>query len=202
MKSIRINLKWDLIVLAVVAVIAFGVGWIIPGEPGADSQTIYNQITAIENLETFSYQFTHILQYDKDKSKNIFDKIPLTQKKYLATIDGETVLRVNLQKLKVNTSRNSDGSLKSIKIRYPHSEIGNIYLNHKTLKEYDVRNGFLNPVTPSDLKSCLIRAELEVKNEVKERGMLNRSDKRFEQLVTSWVRTFYGDTVNIDINAL
>lgn len=70
--------------------------------------TIREEVIPIAKLGTYEYNFTELMFLDKANNP-IGWKNPITSSRYLATIDGDVLIGVDAENMKIKTSRGAEG---------------------------------------------------------------------------------------------
>lgn len=101
----------------------------------------------------------------------------------------------------IKTSRNVEGELTSIQITLPHSQAGNPNLYQDTLVKYVEDKGIFDWFKPStdDLNELLKVAESNQLEKIEASGLLEESDKRVTELLTSFIKSTYGKDILVDV---
>lgn len=161
---------------------------------------IREEVVPIAKLGTYEYNFTELMFLDKANNP-IGWKNPITSSRYLATIDGDVLIGVDVEKMTIKTSRNVEGELTSIQITLPHSQAGNPNLYQDTLVKYVEDKGIFDWFKPStdDLNELLKVAESNQLEKIEASGLLEESDKRVTELLTSFIKSTYGKDILVDV---
>lgn len=170
--------------------------WLAPSDQG-EVKSIREQILPVTKLGTYDYNFTEILKFS-DSNKILNWDVPLTDNMYIATVDGTASIGVNLgdddqNKLTVNEDRDDEGHLRGVTINIPHSEVFNVAIDNSTLDVLDNRDNIFNHFTSDEFNALLASAQSEQKQKVQDSDLLDKSDQRIQDLITTAVHDITGD---------
>ena len=162
---------------------------------------IREEIVPIAKLGTYEYNFTELMYLDKANNP-IGWKNPVTSSRYLATIDGDVLIGVDVGKMRIKTTRSFEDEIASISITLPHSQASNPNLCQSTLVKYVEDKGIFDLFKPStdDLNKLLAVAETNQLEKIEESGLLEESDERVTELLTTFILNTYGQDIDVRIN--
>lgn len=162
---------------------------------------IREEVQPVAKLGTYEYQFTELMYLDKANNPLGWNN-PITSTRYLATIDGTVDIGVDARKMKIESTRNPDQSLKAIAITLPHSKAENPNLDQHTLKKYVEDKGIFDLFKPGtdDLSQLLTVAEDNQLHKIEESNLLEASDNRVAQLLADFIHSSYGDEVEVTVS--
>ena len=82
----------------------------------------------------------------------------------------------------------------------PHSTVGDVYLDHDTLKKYVEENGIFNffQVSTDDLNALYAQAEKDQTVKAEESGILEKSDERAEGLIENQIKSLHGEDIEVE----
>lgn len=162
---------------------------------------IREEIVPIAKLGTYEYNFTELMYLDKANNP-IGWKNPVTSSRYLATIDGDVLIGVDVGKMRIKTTRSLEDEIASISITLPHSQASNPNLYQSTLVKYVEDKGIFDLFKPStdDLNKLLAVAETNQLEKIEESGLLEESDERVTELLTTFIQNTYGQDIDVRIN--
>lgn len=165
-----------------------------------DSYSIREEIIPIAQLSTYDYCFTQVLFYTSTNNDNPFRlDIPFSENKYIATIDGQATIFVDAEKITFDPHYNMSNLLADIDIYIPHSEIKQpVMLDHESLKELENRDGFLNEFTEANFNDLFIETNQVQVQKIQESGLLQKSDERVQALISTQLRSIYGQDLGIN----
>lgn len=160
--------------------------------------SVREELQAISEYAAYQFNYTSILDFKDDiKWKGI--KIPFTYTEYIATIDGFMNIGIKADKTDIQEEKDSEGKVKKVIIKIPHSEILKNATDSNTLKEYDYDKNIFNPLKPGEYNQLRVKAEEKEKKKVLKSGILEKSDERIENLLLTHFQPLYGEDVKIEV---
>lgn len=201
-RFIKRNLTACVLGLLLVISVGFNLWLFLTRNPTTiTDDAIREEVVPIAKLGTYKYNFTELLFLDKANNP-IGLKNPITSSRYLATVDGSVLIGVDAENMQVSTSRNAKNELVSVGITLPHSRTENPNLDHDTLIKYVEDKGVFDWFKPStdDLNELFKVAESNQLEKIEASGLLEESDSRVEDLLTSFIKNTYGQDINVDVN--
>lgn len=163
------------------------------------TDSIREEIVPVAKLTTFEYNFTQIM-YLSDSNNILNIDNPITTKRYVATIDGTVPIQIDAEQISCEVEANDDGTLKKVSVTMPHSTVGDVYLDHDTLKKYVEENGIFNffQVSTDDLNALYAQAEKDQTVKAEESGILEKSDERAEGLIENQIKSLHGEDIEVE----
>lgn len=201
-RFIKANLIACLLGLALLVSLSWNAQLFLTRNPTVvTDDAIREEIVPIAKLGTYEYNFTELMHLDKANNP-IGWKNPITSSRYLATIEGDVLIGVDVGKMEIKTARNPKDELTSIAITLPHSKAGNPNLYQDTLVKYVEDKGIFDLFKPStdDLNELLTVAENNQLEKIEASGLLEESDKRVANLLTAFVQSTYGRNVDVSVD--
>ena len=136
----------------------------------AQSVVLMENIKSVSKLITVEADFAEIYHYETDKHKLL--SILIGKKKALLLIDAKAHVGFDLTKIKLESNVNS----KVIKItNFPHPELLSIETD---FKYYDKKEGWLNPITSSDLTDINKEAKQHIIDKIPGSGILEEASEK------------------------
>ena len=99
------------------------------------SDSIKESIVPVAQLTTYDYDFTQLL-YLSDSNEFLGVDIPLTDKTYIATVDGKTTIGLDASQISCSTETDGNGNITEVAISLPHSTVQDVTIDHDSLKKY------------------------------------------------------------------
>ena len=103
------------------------------------STTIRNQLTEINELAVYSYDYSKVGKFSNKLSFNGWD-IPLTQKNFIITYDGTIKAGINLGEAKVDIDQNN------LNITLPATKILSHEIDENSIEVYDESSNIFNQI--------------------------------------------------------
>ena len=136
----------------------------------AQSVVLMENIKSVSKLITVEADFTEIFHYETDKHKLL--NLIIGKKKALLLIDAKAHVGFDLTKIKLESNVNS----KVIKItNFPQPELLSIETD---FKYYDKKEGWLNPITSSDLTDINREAKQHIIDKIPGSGILEEASEK------------------------
>ncbi len=136
----------------------------------AQSVVLMENIKSVSKLITVEADFAEIFHYETDKHKLL--NLIIGKKKALLLIDAKAHVGFDLTKIKLESNVNS----KVIKItNFPQPELLSIETD---FKYYDKKEGWLNPITSSDLTDINREAKQHIIDKIPESGVLKEASEK------------------------
>lgn len=180
------NLKNIIIIILLAISILFGLNYYkAKNETKIDNKLIQNRIESVKELTSLKYSYTNMGQFENSNKFYGYD-IPFTQKKFIVSYDGVISCGVDLDKMDVKISG------KNINIKLPKSKILSHEIYEDSLKIFDQKTSFFNPIKVEDYNEFAKKQKKSVEKKAIERGILTEADKKCKKAVK--------DIVNIDNN--
>lgn len=161
------------------------------------TDSLREEIVPVAKMTTYEYNFTQIMAID-DTGNPWELKNPITSKLYVATVDGTASIGVDAEKIECDSSMGVNGTLKSVSITLPHSEILSIDIDQSTLHPY-ADEGTFNKASKDDLNELYIKARQDQTDKVGDSGMLDKSDERVKELISNQIQSLYGNDVEVNV---
>lgn len=158
---------------------------------------IREEIKQISKYSAYENNYTSILFYS-DQNQIFGIDIPLTENRLIATIDGKMNIGIDGEKVNFSTKTDAQGNVTEIHLSLPHSEILDNYTDQETLQIYDEKKNIFNPVKVADYSGLIVDSEKKEEEKVLRSDLLEKSDERIRQLMTSYLQGVYGEDIKIN----
>lgn len=136
----------------------------------AQSIVLMENIKSVSKLITVEADFAEIFHYETDKHKLL--NLIIGKKKALLLIDAKAHVGFDLTKIKLESNVNS----KVIKItNFPQPELLSIETD---FKYYDKKEGWLNPITSSDLTDINREAKQHIIDKIPGSGIFEEASEK------------------------
>lgn len=162
-------------------------------EPAVTSTTLKNQITEINELAVYSYDYSKVGKFSNNLTIYGWD-VPLTQKSFLITYDGTIKAGVNLKNADIQVSK------KTIDITLSQSEILSHEIDENSIEVYDETNNVFNQISINDYKTFAKKEKNKIEKEAISNGILDKADERVKDILTTYLRSIPDIKDNYQIN--
>ena len=130
-------------------------------EPEITSTLIQNRIEQASDLVTTKYHYAKVGKFENSLSLNGWS-IPLTNKYFILTFEGEIQLGTDLSKANTVLSNSIDES---------------------SIEVYDETKNIFNPISVSDYKAFAVEQKEKALSEAKKKGLLKTAQKNTEKSI-------------------
>lgn len=149
-------------------------------EPEITSTGITQQLQDIEELATLSYNYTKVGKFSNSLQFNGWD-IPLTQKSFLITYDGQLKAGIKMDKIKVDVSNNN------ITVSIPDIEILSNEIDESSIEVYDESRNIFNPISVNDYATFATSQKEAVEAEAIENGLLSEAATKTQDTIKKYL---------------
>ena len=158
---------------------------------------IREEVKQISKYSAYENNYTSILFYS-EQNKIFGIDIPLTENRLIATIDGKMNIGIDGEKVDFSVKTDSEGNVTEVDLLVPHSEILDNFTDQDTLQIYDEKKNIFNPVEVEDYSRLIVDSEKKEEEKVLRSDLLERSDERIRQLLTSYLQGVYREDIKIN----
>ena len=145
------------------------------------STTIKNQLTEINELALYSYDYSKVGKFSNKLSFNGW-KIPLTQKNFIITYDGSIKAGIDLKQAKISIDNDQ------LNITLPAAKILSHEIDEKSIEVYDESSNIFNQISINDYKSFATKEKKKDEKEAISNGILEKSKTKAEQTLTTYLQ--------------
>lgn len=160
------------IILAIIAiVVVFLAGMFFASrttEPTITSSLIQNSIQQASDLVTTKYNYSKIGKFENSLDLNGWT-IPLTNKNFILTFDGEIQLGTDLSEATVDISD------KTITVNLSKIKVISHTIDEDSIEVYDESKNIFNPISISDYKQFAKKQKKTALQEAKEKGLMDEA---------------------------
>ena len=142
------------------------------------STTIKNQLTEINELALYSYDYSKVGKFSNKLSFNGW-KIPLTQKNFIITYDGSIKAGIDLKQAKISIDNDQ------LNITLPAAKI---LIDENSIEVYDESSNIFNQISINDYKSFATKEKKKNEKEAISNGILEKSKTKAEQTLTTYLQ--------------
>lgn len=162
-------------------------------EPEITSTGITQQLQDIEELATLSYNYTKVGEFSNSLQFNGWD-IPLTQKSFLITYDGQLKAGIKMDKIKVDVSNDN------ITVSIPDIEILSNEIDENSIEVYDESRNIFNPISVNDYATFATSQKEAVEAEAIENGLLSQAATKTQDTIKKYLNAVPGIEGNYQID--
>lgn len=145
------------------------------------STTIKNQLTEINELALYSYDYSKVGKFSNKLSFNGW-KIPLTQKNFIITYDGSIKAGIDLKQAKISIDNDQ------LNITLPVAKILSHEIDENSIEVYDESSNIFNQISINDYKSFATKEKKKNEKEAISNGILEKSKTKAEQTLTTYLQ--------------
>ena len=145
-------------------------------EPEITSTLIQNRIEQASNLVTTKYHYTKVGKFENSLNLNGWS-IPLTNKYFILTFEGEIQLGTDLSKANVEI----DDSTIHVTVDKP-AVISNS-IDESSIEVYDETKNIFNPISVSDYKAFALEQKDKALSEAKEKGLMKTAQENTKKSI-------------------
>lgn len=145
------------------------------------STTIKNQLTEINELALYSYDYSKVGKFSNKLSFNGW-KIPLTQKSFIITYDGTIKAGIELNKAKINIDADQ------LNISLPAAKILSHEIDENSIEVYDESSNIFNQISINDYKSFATKEKKKNEKEAISNGILEKSKTQAVKTLTTYLQ--------------
>jgi len=142
------------------------------------STTIKNQLTEINELALYSYDYSKVGKFSNKLSFNGW-KIPLTQKTFII---GSIKAGIDLKQAKISIDN------EQLNITLPAAKILSHEIDEKSIEVYDESSNIFNQISINDYKSFATKEKKKNEKEAISNGILEKSKTKAEQTLTTYLQ--------------
>ena len=172
------NLKKVLFVVAFI-LIAFISGIFFANkqtEPEITSTLIQNRIEQANDLVTTKYHYTKVGKFENSLNLNGWS-IPLTNKYFILTFEGEIQLGTDLSKANIEISDST------IHVTVNKPTVISNSIDESSIEVYDETKNIFNPISVSDYKAFAVEQKEKALSEAKKKGLMKTAQKNTEKSI-------------------
>ncbi len=172
------NLKKVLFVVAFI-LIAFISGIFFANkqtEPEITSTLIQNRIEQASDLVTTKYHYTKVGKFENSLNLNGWS-IPLTNKYFILTFEGEIQLGTDLSKANIEISDST------IHVTVNKPTVISNSIDESSIEVYDETKNIFNPISVSDYKAFAVEQKEKALSEAKKKGLMKTAQKNTEKSI-------------------
>ena len=160
-------------------------------EPEITSTLIQNRIEQASDLVTTKYHYTKVGKFENSLNLNGWS-IPLTNKYFILTFEGEIQLGTDLSKANVEINDST------IHVTVDKLTVISNSIDESSIEVYDETKNIFNPISVSDYKAFALEQKDEALSEAKEKGLMKTAQENTKKSVKQII-SIIPDTDNYTI---
>lgn len=145
-------------------------------EPEITSTLIQNQIEQASDLVTTKYHYTKVGKFENSLNLNGWS-IPLTNKYFILTFEGEIQLGTDLSKANIEISDST------IHVTVDKPTVISNSIDESSIEVYDETKNIFNPISVSDYKAFAVEQKEKALSEAKKKGLMKTAQKNTEKSI-------------------
>lgn len=162
-------------------------------EPEITSTLIQNRIEQASDLVTTKYHYTKVGKFENSLNLNGWS-IPLTNKYFILTFEGEIQLGTDLSKANIEISDST------IHVTVDKPTVISNSIDESSIEVYDETKNIFNPISVSDYKAFAVKQKEKALSEAKKKGLMKTAQentkKSIKQIISIIPNT---DDYNIEV---
>lgn len=150
-------------------------------EPNITSTLIKNRLEQSSELITTKYYYTNVGKYENSLELNGWD-IPLTNKNFILSFDGEINLGINTEQLNIDVHN------QTIKVTCPTPEVINHTIDEDSIEVFDETKNIFNPISVEDYKEFATQQKKKALQEAKDKGLMKEAKSNTKKTITNIIQ--------------
>ncbi len=162
-------------------------------EPEITSTLIQNRIEQASDLVTTKYHYTKVGKFENSLNLNGWS-IPLTNKYFILTFEGEIQLGTDLSKANIEISDST------IHVTVDKPTVISNSIDESSIEVYDETKNIFNPISVSDYKAFAVEQKEKALSEAKKKGLMKTAQKNTEKSIKQIISIIPNtDDYNIEV---
>lgn len=145
-------------------------------EPEITSTLIQNRIEQASDLVTTKYHYTKVGKFENSLNLNGWS-IPLTNKYFILTFEGEIQLGTDLSKANIEISDST------IHVTVDKPTVISNSIDESSIEVYDETKNIFNPISVSDYKAFAVKQKEEALSEAKKKGLMKTAQENTKKSI-------------------
>ena len=145
-------------------------------EPEITSTLIQNRIEQANDLVTTKYHYTKVGKFENSLNLNGWS-IPLTNKYFILTFEGEIQLGTDLSKANVEINDST------IHVTVDKPAVISNSIDESSIEVYDETKNIFNPISVSDYKAFALEQKDKALSEAKEKGLMKTAQENTKKSI-------------------
>lgn len=140
------------------------------------STLIQNRIEQASDLVTTKYHYTKVGKFENSLNLNGWS-IPLTNKYFILTFEGEIQLGTDLSKANIEISDST------IHVTVDKPTVISNSIDESSIEVYDETKNIFNPISVSDYKAFAVKQKEKALSEAKKKGLMKTAQKNTKKSI-------------------
>lgn len=175
-----------LVVIALVAVICFGTGFLAGGKkseqlPDLSAVVVQNQLRQVSHLATTEYHYTNMGQFEQH-GEFYGVTLPFTTKRFIVAYDGTILAGIDLEQAKIDVSDTA------LTVTLPEAVIVSHEMDEQSLEVFDETRNIFNPITIEDYNGFLADQKDAMETKAIENGLLSNANEQAHLLLQQFLQ--------------
>lgn len=145
-------------------------------EPEITSTLIQNRIEQANDLVTTKYHYTKVGKFENSLNLNGWS-IPLTNKYFILTFEGEIQLGTDLSKANIEISDST------IHVTVDKPTVISNSIDESSIEVYDETKNIFNPISVSDYKAFAVKQKEKALSEAKKKGLMKTAQENTKKSI-------------------
>lgn len=145
-------------------------------EPEITSTLIQNRIEQASDLVTTKYHYTRVGKFENSLNLNGWS-IPLTNKYFILTFEGEIQLGTDLSKANIEISDST------IHVTVDKPTVISNSIDESSIEVYDETKNIFNPISVSDYKAFAVKQKEKALSEAKKKGLMKTAQENTKKSI-------------------
>lgn len=145
-------------------------------EPEITSTLIQNRIEQASDLVTTKYHYTRVGKFENSLNLNGWS-IPLTNKYFILTFEGEIQLGTDLSKANIEISDST------IHVTIDKPTVISNSIDESSIEVYDETKNIFNPISVSDYKAFAVEQKEKALSEAKKKGLMKTAQENTKKSI-------------------
>ena len=145
-------------------------------EPEITSTLIQNRIEQASDLVTTKYHYTKVGKFENSLNLNGWS-IPLTNKYFILTFEGEIQLGTDLSKANIEISDST------IHVTVDKPTVISNSIDESSIEVYDETKNIYNPISVSDYKAFAVEQKEKALSEAKKKGLMKTAQENTKKSI-------------------
>ena len=145
-------------------------------EPEITSTLIQNRIEQASDLVTTKYHYTKVGKFENSLNLNGWS-IPLTNKYFILTFEGEIELGTDLSKANIEISDST------IHVTVDKPTVISNSIDESSIEVYDETKNIFNPISVSDYKAFAVEQKEKALSEAKKKGLMKTAQENTKKSI-------------------
>ncbi len=152
---------------------------IVQSQPEVTGKVVLRELESASSLITTRYNYSKVGKYENSLEINGWS-IPLTDKFFILTYDGQALLGCDLDTAQVDVNK----SAKTITVTLDPVKILSSSIDEKSIEVYDESKNLFNPISVNDYKEFASRQKEAVEEEIRSRPVFEEAKENTVKAIT------------------